>query len=110
MTGFSYTALWRSGVFVFVILWLAGFALRFIFNPAGMGSIDPVTMPAYRQIIVPSFLRWLFFYKPVKGSASYPGFMMQLPAFLSLGVTAVLAALFPSCTMLIGFQSLSFLE
>jgi hypothetical protein len=61
-----------------------------------MSSIDPVTMPAYRQIIMPGFLRWLFLYRPVRGGVSYPAFLLQLPAFFTLGITAARVVLFPS--------------
>jgi hypothetical protein len=96
MSNFTQTDLWLSEVLIFVCMYGAGLTVRFIFRTGGMTKIDPLAMPAYRQIVMPGFLRWLFLYKPVRGGVSFPAFLLQLPAYLTLGVVVVLAALFPS--------------
>lgn len=81
----------RIGVLTFACAWILGLALR-IDHSRGMSPlIDPVTMPAYRQIKLIGSLRWLFGYKPVDGYVSVIGFVLQLPALLSLIASIVLS-------------------
>lgn len=85
-----------GGLFmIFVLAWGTGFVLRVISNPSGWSNVDPVAMPAYRQIRVSGPLRWLFGYMPVTGPVSMIGALFQLAAYLTVGITTVLAWIWP---------------
>ena len=112
--------LMRAGMLVFVCMWLGGLAMRFIFKPSPTERIDPVMMPAYRQIRVVGLLRWLFGYLPTKGNVPVPSLLLQIPAILTLAVTLALSALWPDSRQafwlpvviysLVGFISIRFVN
>lgn len=84
---------------LFALTWGTGFALRFIFRPSKLSDLlneaDAASIPAYRQIRVVGLVRWLFGYKPVTGPVSMIGAILQLSAFLTVGMTVVLALVWP---------------
>ncbi len=48
-------------------------------------------MPLYGQIKVIGFLRWLFGYLPVTGPVSMAGAVLQLTAFVAIGIVAMIS-------------------
>ncbi len=90
----------QHGLFmIFVLTWGLGLAGRIIFDPskvrAEMDDANVTSIPAYRQIRVIGFLRWLFGYIPVTGPVSMIGAIFQLAAYLTVGLTVVLSWLWP---------------
>ena len=88
----------RIGMLLFVIMWLAGLTLRIIWTPSASQPVDPVTIPASRQIRIRREVRWLFGYRPTDGPVSVAGFVLQLPAFLSLATSFILNLVWPPTT------------
>ena len=79
-----------------LLTWGVGFVLRIINDPSRGSDIDPASMSALRQIRVVGALRWMFGYKPVTGSISMVGAILQLAAFLTVGITMMLAWIWPT--------------
>lgn len=84
---------------LFALTWGTGLALRFIFNPSKLSDqldeAGAASVPAYRQLKVVGLVRWLFGYKPVTGPVSMLGAILQIAAFLTIGITVVLALAWP---------------
>jgi hypothetical protein len=89
----------RSLFLIFIFTWGLGLALRILANPSRWNGVwnatDPELALFYEQIRVVWFLRWLFGYLPVTGPVSMTGAIFQLAAFLTVGITAVLAWIWP---------------
>ena len=96
MTNSPQTLLLKNLVVIFVFTWVLGFIVRVINDPSRLGDNDPGPWPAYRQLRVVGFIRWLFGYRPVTGPISMIGATVQLAAFLTVGATIVLALVWPS--------------
>ena len=96
MMGLLSSNLMKATFFSFLLTWGVGFVLRIINDPSRRSDIDRTSMPAFRQIRVIGALRWLFGYKPITGSVSLVGAILQLAAFLTVGITMTLASLWPA--------------
>lgn len=91
----------QHGLFmIFMLTWGLGLAARVIFDPSRISdeldAVDVASIPAYRQIRVIGFLRWLFGYLPVAGPVSMIGAIFQLAAYLTVGATVLLTWIWPN--------------
>ena len=85
----------RSLFLIFSFTWGLGLAIRIISNSAKLDDTVTAGDPNFQKIRVVWFLRWLFGYVPVTGPVSLIGAAFQLAAFLTVGMTAVLAWIWP---------------
>ena len=86
----------RIGLTISVGVWLTGFALRLMFDREKASIANSSAVPGYRHIRVPGAFRWLFGYMPHSGPVSVAGFVLQLPALLTLATTIALTLLWPT--------------